>query len=73
MTTDTLLIVPIEPPVAHIADPKVRRTHAAELHGPLGQALYELVVQLGRNITLDDARNRPRIGGELWPPSLEQR
>lgn len=68
MAIDVLAIVPVEPPIAHLIDPVVRQTSAGRLHMPLTQAFHQLEEYVGASLSLYKPVNRPRFGGEVWPP-----
>ena len=67
---DILVIIPIEPPIAHIIDPVVRQTSGARMHGPLTEAFHDFEEYTGTSLSLYRPAHRPRFGGELWPPVM---
>ena len=70
MSLDILVIIPIEPPIAHIIDPVVRQTSGARMHGPLTEAFHDFEDYIGMSLSLYRLEHRPRFGGELWPPVM---
>ncbi|AKT41162.1 B12-binding domain-containing radical SAM protein [Chondromyces crocatus] len=70
MATDILVIVPVEPPIAHFADSVVRQTSGGRLHMPLTQAFHEFEEYVGAALELYKPSQRPHFGGEMWPPVI---
>ncbi|EYF00487.1 B12-binding domain-containing radical SAM protein [Chondromyces apiculatus] len=70
MSTDVLVIIPVEPPIAHFADAVVRQTSGGRLHMPLTQAFHELEEYVGAALALYKPSQRPQFGGEMWPPVI---